>query len=218
MRDWPPISLYIINGYGGASCGIVDGVACHPSHEKPADFVTDPGQPYNVAMNVVTNKVRALAFLVGYAAWMAGAGCSQTKPADNGLIPDGADLPVLRETSDSFSNIAMPLRIVMYDRATFSQFALRPLNVDFDREMVLLAAMGPASSPECAVRIRRVWRDGRRLRVVVECSYPDASVPRRAGSSSPYHAVVVPRCELPIAHFSSVIPQRAFLDKTAGSQ
>ena len=146
--------------------------------------------------------------VVALAVWIPPGGCTQVKPPASDPLTDGQELPILGESAGSFSNIAKPLRIVIYDRATLSQFVLGPLEVEFDRHMVLLAAMGPAASPDCSVRIRRVWRDGARLRVEVEQSYPDASAARRPASASPFHAVVVPRCELPIDRFSGFLPGR----------
>ena len=158
-------------------------------------------------------RQRGIYLAVALVVWIAPSGCTQVRPHASDPLTDGQELPILSETVGSFSNIAKPLRIVIYDGATLSQFVLGTLDVDFDRHMVLLAAMGPAASPDCSVRIRRVWRDGSRLRVEVEQSYPDPSAARHPASASPFHAVVVPRCEMPIDRFSGLIPGRAVADE-----
>ncbi len=120
------------------------------------------------------------------------------------------DFPVFDELSLGQTSIVRPLRLVIYDFASLSQFPLLNLNVDFKTQMVLLAAMGPASSEQCAIEITGAWRDGDRVRVEIQEFYPDADSPHRPGIVSPLHAIVVPRCELPIEGFTSRIPVNAF--------
>ncbi|NOX58878.1 MAG: hypothetical protein GXP29_08485 [Planctomycetes bacterium] len=122
-----------------------------------------------------------------------------------------AEFTVYSQKSNNSSTIAKPLRIVIYDFPTLSQFPLIDLDVDFSSQMVLLAAMGPASSEQCSIHIDRVWRDGEHLRVEVSEHYPDPDAQRHPRAASPYHAVVVGRCELPIDGFTSRIPHGAFL-------
>lgn len=137
------------------------------------------------------------------------AGCSQSRPPLANSIADGEELPILGEHEGRSSLVQRPLRVVVYDRALLSQLPVNLPEVDFNEQMVLFAAMGPAPSDACRIRIQRVWRDGQRLRVEVQSEYPDADAPRRRRMNSPIHAVVVPRWEGPIDRFSSQLPRRA---------
>lgn len=144
------------------------------------------------------------------------AGCSQQQGARLVEPSDSADLPVVAERSDVHSSYARPLRVVIHDRGTLAALGLINLPVDFSQQMVLLAAMGPAHSEDCQVRISRVWRDGNRLRVEVVNSYPPVTELHRARSTSPYHAIVVPNSRLPIDNFSAEIPRNALSGRGMG--
>jgi hypothetical protein len=149
---------------------------------------------------------------LGVSPWLALAGgCSQAPDPRMTQVADGAELKIVATSSNAFSDVARPMRVVVYDRGTLALFGIELDDVDFERHMVLIAAMGPAPHEDCAIRIRRVWRDGGRVRVAVEQQYPAADARRRL-TSSPLHAVVVPRCELPIERFSSKMPRNAFRD------
>lgn len=143
-------------------------------------------------------------------------GCFSQRETMRNLKPNqevkhDAELPVIDELVRSQSSIAKPLRIVIYDFPSLSQLPLLDLKVDFTTQMVLLAAMGSASSEQCQIQIERVWRDGDQLRVSIHEAYPPADAHRRSEVASPFHAVVVPRSELPIVGFTSRIPSSAFL-------
>jgi hypothetical protein len=120
-------------------------------------------------------------------------------------------LPILAEVSQQKSGIAKPLRIVIYDYPSLSQFPLLELDVDFSTQMVLLVAMGPASSEHCETRIDSIWIEGGQVQVDVTEIYPDAEARRTPAIASPLHAVVVPRCGLPVAGFTSRIPRHIYL-------
>ena len=85
-----------------------------------------------------------------------------------------------------------------------------PGQVDFDHEMVLVAALGPTASADYAVRITRVWRDGAVLRAEVEVAHPPADSPRRGIPASPYHLVVIPKSNLNVAGFTAAVSPEAF--------
>ncbi|GJM26251.1 MAG: hypothetical protein DHS20C16_26660 [Phycisphaerae bacterium] len=144
------------------------------------------------------------------------AGCSSnrggnfgTQTLDSGGSND--ELPILAEVSQIRSGIAKPLRIVIYDYSSLAQFPLLNLDVDFSTQMVLLAAMGPASSEHCETRIEDVWIEGGEVLVNITEIYPDADAKRTPAIASPLHAVVVRRCELPVEGFTSRIPKNIFL-------
>lgn len=137
-------------------------------------------------------------------------GCSMAPRTDLEPMADGEVLPVLRERSAVFSTINRPLRLVIHDPGTLAMLPFDPGPVDFDREMVLLAAMGPTPSADCAIRIRRVWRDGPRLRVRVELQFPPGDAARSEARASPYHLVVVPRSDRRIRGFEAAVSPDAF--------
>lgn len=153
---------------------------------------------------------RCIQSAVGVGLALALAGCSAGRPRVGADWPDGQELPILRECSGAYSDYGRPLRVVVYDPGLLAELGLGRLEVDFSKEMVLLSAMGSAPSTDCRIRIRRVWRDGDRLRVHVENVYPPGPINYQPGACSPFHAVVVPRCELPIDRFSSRLPRGAY--------
>ncbi len=143
-------------------------------------------------------------------------GCRSSKaPAyDSQRLSDvqpGDELPIHTEMIQRETRIATPLRIVIYDYPSLSQFPLLNLDVDFKTQMVLLAAMGPASSRLCEIRIEGVWMGNGEIEVDVKEFYPQDDDLRSPMIVSPIHAVVVPRCELPISGFTSRIPKNIFL-------
>jgi len=145
-----------------------------------------------------------------------GSGCVSSKgpELDSQNLADvayGDDLPILDELAQGQSGIAKPLRIVIYDYPSLSQFPLLALKVDFSTQMVLLAAMGPASSRDCEIHVDRVWMGINRLEVDVTEFYPESDTQRTPAIASPIHAVVVQRCELPVAGFTSRIPKSIYL-------
>lgn len=138
------------------------------------------------------------------------AGCSMGPTTNLDLIADGEQFPVLREQIATFSTINRPLRLVIHDPGTLAMLPFDIGPVDFQTEMVLLAATGPTPSDGYAIRIRRVWRDGLRLRVRVETQFPPTDVPRAGRSASPYHLVVVPRSDLLVKGFAATVSPDAF--------
>jgi len=133
-------------------------------------------------------------------------GCTQGSAGPRTAPPDGAELPILWEASGTWSNLARPVRIVAYDQATLDQAAPVPVPVDFSRQMVLIAGLGPTVGQDLGIRIVRVWREGSRLRVQERRLHPGAERPADLHRSSPWTVVVVPRCELNVEGYSSRVP------------
>ncbi|HUU82128.1 MAG TPA: protease complex subunit PrcB family protein [Phycisphaerae bacterium] len=125
-------------------------------------------------------------------------------------IADGEQLPVLRERIGTFSAINRPLRLVIHDPGTLAMVPFDIGPVDFDTEMVLLASMGATPSDGYSIRIRRIWRDGQWLRARVERRFPPPDALRRGKPASPYHAVVVRRCDLRVGGFTATVSADAF--------
>ncbi len=157
---------------------------------------------YNPAMRMTSGVVAAIACcgVLG--------GCTVAPRADSARIADGQELAVLREQARTFSSIDRQLRLVFHDAGSLAMLPVNAGPVDFDREMVLLAALGPTRSEDSAVRIRRLWRDGSVLRAEVQISHPVASALSAGTPASPYHLVVVPRSDLNIAGWTAAATPR----------
>ncbi|MCP4247264.1 MAG: hypothetical protein GY778_09475 [bacterium] len=137
-------------------------------------------------------------------------GCSQSPVAVAGDIADQQELPILRSHAGTYANFSRPVRLAIRDAGILAMLPVDLGPVDFEREMVLLAALGPTSSPEWAIRIRRVWRDGSELRAQVEKRLPGADCLRRTTPANPYHLIVVPRCDRNVRGFAVKPPDGAF--------
>jgi hypothetical protein len=116
------------------------------------------------------------------------------------------ELPILHDDSGTWSHLTRPARIVIYDAATLAQLPVTQVQVDFSRQMVLFAALGPTLGEEIGVRIARVWREGSEIRVQERRLHPglERSVPSER--SSPWTLVVVPRSEVPVKGYTSHVP------------
>ncbi|MCB9849550.1 MAG: hypothetical protein H6817_02460 [Phycisphaerales bacterium] len=144
-------------------------------------------------------------------------GCSQA-PVDMVAVPDGLDVPILRETRGMHSPILKPLRTAIYSAGQAAQFPIQLPDADFEHEMILVAAMGPAPDPGCSIRIVDVQRAGNKLQAVIEQRYPPTLRRRLRGVVSPYHAVVIPQTALTIEGFSAQLPPRAIDYERRGLQ
>lgn len=144
-------------------------------------------------------------WLIGVLGGMAGLGCANQRDPSLAQFPDGAPLPVLRELYRADSPFGEQARMVIYDQRSWAQILIGDPDVDFEREMVVLAGLGPAWPREGRIQIVGVWRHGSRLRVAVEQAYGEFVAPGDP-VRSPVHAVVLPRCMLPVERFSSALP------------
>jgi hypothetical protein len=130
-------------------------------------------------------------------------------PRDDALAwADGQELPILNQRQGTYSSIDRAVRAVVHDPGTLAMLGMGGVDVDFDSQMVLLAALGPTPSANYGIRIRRVWRDGWALRAAVEVVHPAVDAPRRGTPASPYHLVVVPRSDLNVVGFSADVRTR----------
>ena len=132
-------------------------------------------------------------------------GCTGPRPAADGGPIDASpvDFPILRERRATFSRLSRPVRLVIRDAPTFARLPLAEIEVDFDREMVLIVGLGPVQSDAFGIRITRVRRRGRRLDVGVETIRSEADAPVRGALASPYHLVVVPRSDHNVVGFET---------------
>jgi hypothetical protein len=98
------------------------------------------------------------------------------------------------------------MQLVIRDNESLAQVPLADVPVNFAEEMLLIVTLGRVTSDEYSVNIKRIWREGGRLRVNVEVAAPETF--ERVAMGSPYCIAVVPRCDLNIAEFSPKIPAR----------
>jgi len=139
-----------------------------------------------------------------------GGQSSPSSPLLAGQQGSQQELPILWETHGTYSRVARRLRIVARDEATLAQLPLADVPVDFRRQMVLIATLGPVRSAGYGIRITRVWRDGNVIRATVRVLRPPASSePRPLVLASPYHIVVVPKSDLNVLGFSTDVPSDA---------
>jgi len=130
-------------------------------------------------------------------------------PTSRPTPPSSEELPILWERHGTASHVARPLRVVVRDAATLARLPITDVPVDFETQMVLVAALGPVPSDRAGVRITRVWRQGDRIHVQVRTLHPAEGGPGAPVRTSPYHVVVVPRSDLNVVGFSATVPQGA---------
>jgi hypothetical protein len=137
-----------------------------------------------------------------------GGGCAAPEPPAGRAQPVKRQaLPILRGKAGNHSGLQVPVRMVIRDRATLAQVPLPYLPIDFDKEMVLLAALGTVPTEGYAVRITGVWREQMKIRVSVQTTPPQpAKQHRKLNLCNPYHLVVVPRSNLNVEGFSTSLP------------
>jgi hypothetical protein len=144
---------------------------------------------------------RAIGLLVIASACTAPAG-SQRETRQESV----KELPILWETSGTWSHLTRPARIVIYDAATLAEVPVAQVPVDFSKQMVLLTALGPTIGQDMGVRIERVWQEGPEVHVLERRLHPGLEQSAVSNRSSPWTIVVVPRSEVPVKGYSSRVP------------
>jgi hypothetical protein len=135
-------------------------------------------------------------------------GC-ETTPRNPAAADSPRDFPILWEQYETYSRIVRPLRIVVRDRKTLAQLPITEVPVDFEKQMLLVAALGRTGSSQVGIRITKVWQDRNRIRAQVNTLHPGNEKQGGLTQASPCHIVVVPRSDLNVAEFSSVVPPEA---------
>jgi len=135
-------------------------------------------------------------------------GC-ETTPRQHATVHVPREFPVLWEQYETYSRIVRPLRVVVRDRQTLAQLPITEIPVDFENQMVLVAALGRTGSAQVGVRITKVWQDADLIRVQVNSLHPGNEKQGGLAPASPCHIVVVPRSDLNVAGFSPVVPSDA---------
>lgn len=122
-------------------------------------------------------------------------------------------LPLMRFRNDSaafavFSGVMDSARVVIRDRALWREYWARihsPFvppprepDIDFDREMVILAALGRRPSLGYDIRIRSVTRDSSGIEVQLRRSNPGQGCPVGAAVTEPVDLARIPASDLQV--------------------
>lgn len=134
------------------------------------------------------------------------AGCSEAPPQIGYLPAEGEELPILRQKTGTHSTELTAMQLVVREEAELARIPLTDIDVDFEQEMLLIVLLGRVPSDQYAVRIERVWREGRNLAVKTLVQRPGTSAP--LSLASPWCVAVVPRCDLRVEGFATEPPPR----------
>ena len=153
--------------------------------------------------------VSALASAVCGCAWQEGPGASS---GQGDLIVE--QMPILYQRGGTYCSMRSRARVVVRNKTQMALVPVADVPVDFGEQMVLFVTLGRVYSDRFAVRIERVWRQGRLIRVALTETYP---APGEAGPPqpcSPYYLVVVPRSDLNVEGFETEFPAESSLGGT----
>ena len=127
----------------------------------------------------------------------------------------GDPLPIRLLVKGAFSGIQEAKQMVIKDRAAWEMLwtqhnvnkaSAAPLpEVDFSKEMVIVATMGTKRTGGFSLEIVRAERRGKKLRIVVQQASPPPGAMTIQALTAPFHFVAVPRRDLE-AEFIGVNP------------
>jgi hypothetical protein len=143
-------------------------------------------------------------------------GCNQNNSQTAITSRQVEDIPILWEKSGTFSRLGRPVRILVRDPVTLSQFPLAELKVNFENEMLLVAGLGPTASSELGIRIVRVWREGSRIRVQERQTHPGLDSSSTVSPASPWTIVSIPKSDLNVQGYSTDVPSNIFDEHPGG--
>lgn len=132
--------------------------------------------------------------------------CIDTNASLHELPADGESLPILNQVSRVHSHETRAMQLVVRDAATYAKVPLESIDVDFEREMLLIVTLGRVPSDQYRVHINRVFREKGVLKVESFVEQPPPGAP--LAPASPYCIAVVPQCELNVDRFSPIPPDR----------
>lgn len=148
-------------------------------------------------------QVAAFTVAVGVA-MIGSTGCASTAARQT------EPWPILKRYAAHDSNLDRPMRVVARDWAGYWQLGLPEIDVNWEDEMVLIAALGPTTRPGTGIRIREIDWNGTTLVPRVEITRsgaePDAGSSGPLSTSSPYELVVVPASDENVAGFTNRPP------------
>jgi hypothetical protein len=138
----------------------------------------------------------------GFAILLCGCSSTVSRP-----VQGPQDIPIEWHRSGAYSPLARPVRILARDRATLAQVPVTEVPVDFERQMVLILALGPTPSSDLGVQITRVWQEGLRLRVQEVQVHPGPDQRLGLNPGSPWTVAVIPRSDLNVQGYSTRVPR-----------
>ena len=143
---------------------------------------------------------------------LAGSGCSGQRTGEEREASAADDIPILWQTSGTYSRISRRARILVRDPATLARIPLAEIPVNFDTQMVLIAGLGPTATNEQGIRIVRVWRKGSKIHVQERPIHPGEDRAPGLRPASPWTAVVIPKSDLNVEGYTTHVPQHLLQD------
>jgi hypothetical protein len=143
---------------------------------------------------------------------LTAGGCSGQRSAEMRDAAAAEDIPILWQSSGTYSRISRRARILVRDPATLAQIPVTEIPVNFDTQMVLIAGLGPTPSGEQGIRIVRVWRQGSKIHVQERAIHPGADRTAGLQPASPWTAVVIPKSDLNVDGYTTRVPEGLLRD------
>ncbi len=134
------------------------------------------------------------------------AACNDGGRSIHEIPADGEELPILRQVSRAHSHEQRAMQLVIRDAASLARIPLEDIDVDFNREMLLIVTLGSVPSDQYRIQITRVYRKGSLLFVDSQVDAPPPGSP--IAPAGPYCIAVVPRSDLNVANFLPSPPRR----------
>lgn len=137
-------------------------------------------------------------------ALLAGAGLGACALDGPSVPPDAVRMEseVLVQQRDAYSSFDEPARLVIRDAGAWNQLwpqiagtASTPPGVDFERDMVVVAAMGVRSSGGYDITVQGVFENADGVYVQILKSAPESGCATTQALTSPVTVVAVPRRE-----------------------
>lgn len=129
-------------------------------------------------------------------------GCSGSTGWSDMAQNESEEFPIQWERGATHGGPTYPARLAIRSRPQMAYCPIADVPVDFNTQMVLVAAMGRVMSDQYAIRIQRVWREGSLIKVDIAIRRPSPEAKPPMKLVCPYHVVVVPRSDLNVEDFT----------------
>lgn len=135
-------------------------------------------------------------------------GCAANHDAPGRTSPVIEEIPILWSTHGTYSRLQKPLRVVARDAGTLAQLPLTDVPVDFSKQMVLIAALGPTLDNEFGIQIVRVWQEDQTIHVQERHIHPGVDDENGLEPASPWTIAVVPKRDANVEGYLARVPSR----------
>jgi hypothetical protein len=115
-------------------------------------------------------------------------------------------LEIRASESGLYGPSSVPLRLAIYDEGSLAKLRFAHLEVDFEKEMVLLACLGRDPTGSHEIQIGDVWVQGHRVFAPVKIIWASESDPAPLKPTRPYHWVIVDRSEFNVDGYEVELP------------